>query len=467
MKNKMKKFSEKEKRDLSDKLYQIAERNELIFKKMLEEVGVDTSKIKIIDRAKFTTKYIPDVLEELLEKYGPSKILMDDEDVKNEALDLIQRRFHEDLAKQIVKSWNIYYILRHCKILEPLKIDESVTLIPFNGWSCNDFLEVIDRLFYKSGLPASRLSEEIYEEMKEYFRKLYSEKNPTGLLIFQEIEAETEKEVYDKTKNYAENVLLCVSNLTNSSIEIGGWVVEGVLNGIKRIHPTIYFPYYKPTYMIPKGIEEVTKRILQNVDENHLLKLALKYENEALYENEEKFRILKRWSALVFIADEYSQRRTTNGKLLTKHDIQKITTYIQTILNDKNHFEMTSTIEDKIRTNVSQINYKKAKDKVRDLMNWVGHPIKTLDDAEKDIIDVIYQHRNCIVHRGGCYKSDENIREECEGPAYCRKCKLGLKELNGELSRILTRIIGKFVNVEFEFHSEIPEHIKRILTNGK
>lgn len=84
-----------------------------------------------------------------------------------------------------------------------------------------------------------------------------------------------------------------------------------------------------------------------------------------------------------------------------------------------------------------------------------------LDKKEKDVIDVIYQQINCIVHLGGCYKTDKNIKGECKGPAYCREFTLGLEELNRELSRMLTRVIGRFVDIEFEFSPETPENLKR------
>jgi hypothetical protein len=458
MKNKQVKFDERFKKELSGELYKIAERNETFFRKMLEESGVDTSKMKIVDRAKFVVKYVPDVVEELFEKYGTSRVLMDDDKIRTEALNLIQKRFHEDLAKEKVKSWNIFYMLLYCDTPKLMNLDKDIALVPFNGWPCNDYIEILDSVFSNLGPPASRLSEENLKAAKKHFLEKYREKNPISLLIFQNVKANTESEVYEKTKDYAEDVVLCMSNLTNCSIELRGWVVEGKLEGINVIRPTILFPIYKPTYMKPESMEKVAKRLLESIGKNHLLKLALKYEKEALSEDEEKFRTLKRWSALEFIAEEYSAKERLNEKLLSKSDIERITKTVKDILTIKN-VEITPKMEDKVKTNVGQINYKNAKEKVRDLLEWARCPVRRSDKSDKDIVDVIYQYRNCIVHLGGCYKNDKSIKGSCTGPAFCRESELELKELNCELSQMLAKVIGRFIGVEFEFHPETPNQI--------
>jgi hypothetical protein len=458
MKNKQVKFDERFKKELSGELYKMTERNEIFFRKMLEESGVDTSKMRIVDRAKFVVKYIPDVVEELFEKYGTSRVLTDNDKIRIEALDLIQKRFHEDLAKKKVKSWNIYYMLLYCDIPKLMNLDKDIALVPFNGWPCNDYLEILDNLFSNLGPPASRLSEENLKTAKEHFLEKYREKNPISLLIFQNVKANAENEVYEKTKDYAENVMLCMSNLTNCSIELRGWVIEGKLEGINVIRPTIFFPIYKPTYMKPESMEEAAKRLLKNIDKNHLLKLALKHEKEALSEDEEKFRTLKRWSALEFIAEEYVTKERSDKRLLSKTDMEGIARTIEEILTGKG-VDITPMIKYNIKTTVGQINHKNAKEKIRDLLEWAKCPIRRFDKAEKDVVDIIYQHRNCIVHFGGCYKSDKTIKEACRGPAFCRESELELKDLNCELSQMLAKVIGRFIGVEFEFHPEIPDHI--------
>jgi hypothetical protein len=453
-------FDERFKKELCEELSRVIENNELAVRKMLEESGVDTSKTTIIDRAKFLVKYVPDVMEELFEKYGPSKVFA--VEVKKEALELIQKRFHEDLAKQPVKSWNIYYLLLHCKIYKPITLLENVTLIPFDGWPCNDYLDIIERLSQNLGVPASHLSEENLKAAKKYFNKIYPEKNPISLLIFRDIEANTEGEAREKTKDYAENVVLCMSNLTNASIEIRGWLIEGKLEGINVLHPTINFSHYKPTYSEPEVLEKVAKKILENLSKNYRLELALRCERDALSDDQDKFRILKRWSALEFIAEEHfnsDKNSNLDKKLLTKRDVVEVTEFVKNIFG-KNNIEITPTIERRVTNYVSQINHKEAKEKVRDLLKWANHPIKKNDNSENDIIDVIYQHRNCIVHLGGCSKSDKTIKE-CNGPAYCKKSILGQVEVNRELSQMLTRIIGTFVGVEFEFNTKIPENIEK------
>jgi len=92
MKSEKTKFTKKFKKELSKKLYEMAEQNENLIRKMLEEAGVDSSGIRIIDRAKFVVKYMPDVMEELFKKYGASRVLMDDAKIKER----LPRDLHEE-----------------------------------------------------------------------------------------------------------------------------------------------------------------------------------------------------------------------------------------------------------------------------------------------------------------------------------------------------------------------------------
>jgi hypothetical protein len=398
---------------------------------------------------------MPDVMDEMFEKYGPSKVFTDE--VTKEALELIQKRFHADLAKQPVESWNIFYILLYCKIYKPITFLDNVTLTPFDGWPCNDYLDMMNRLYQNIGIPASKLSEENFRTGLDHLRKIYTEKNPTSLLIFRDIEANTEAEALEKTKDYADNLILCMSNLTNTSIEKRVWITERkTSDGVSLLNPTINFPQYSATYMDPDETEEVAKKILEKINKSYIVELALKCERDALSDEEPKFGILKRWSALEFIAEKFSDYEHPENKLLTKNEIEKIADFVKDILAEKNCV-ITPTIERRIDNYVGQINYKEAKEKVRNLLRWAKHPMGIDNNSEKDIIDIIYQHRNCIVHSGGCNRGDKT--KECK--AYCRESTMGQIEVNRELSQMLARITGKLVGVQFEFNPIIPENIKK------
>jgi hypothetical protein len=450
-------FDERFKKELCEELFRRLQDNELAIRKKLEESGVDTSKTIIIDRAKFLVKYMPDVMEELLEKYGLSKVFTDE--AKKEALELVQKRFHEDLAKQPVQSWNIYYILLHCKIYKPITFRNNVTLTPFDGWPCHDYLDMINRLFHNIGVLASGLSEKNLTTGMEHLSKIYSKKNPTSILVFRDIKANSEAEALEQTKDYADNVILCMSNLTNCSIEKRGWIIEGkTLEGINVLSPTINFPLYTPTYSNPDAIEEIAKRLIEKISKNYFVELALKCERDALSDDEPKFGILKRWSALEFIAEKFSDYGQPENTLLTRNEVEKITDFVKSILVEKN-CEITPTIERRINNYVGQINHKEAKEKVRNLLRWANHPMRIDNNSEKDVIDIIYQHRNCIVHSGGCNKNDKT--KKCNGSAYCRESTLGQIEVNRELSQMLARITGKLVGIKFEFNPKIPENIEK------
>ena len=218
-------FDEEYKKKLSEKLTKISEDSELALRETLEEKGVDTSEMQIIDRSKFMVKYIPDVMEELFKKYGTSQVLMDKPEIKNEARKLVEKKFHEELDKQKIRKWKIYYILLHCKIYEELNIEENIKLIPFDGLSCNDYFEIVDKIC--SAPPASELTEKSLENGKKYIANRHREKIPLSLLVIENLDANSEIEVYEKTNKYANDISLSMSAPTNSSIEIGGWIIEG------------------------------------------------------------------------------------------------------------------------------------------------------------------------------------------------------------------------------------------------
>lgn len=216
-------------------------------REMLEQAGIDTKKVKIVDIAKYLIKYFPDVIEELATKYGDIHTIIKEEKIEQEAMDLVQEKILDDLSKMPVKSWNIYYFLRYCILYEPMVLAENIKIIPFNGWPSNDYLEIVTRIMNNLGPPASAYSEKKFNKFKEYIRKHYSEKNSISLLIFEDVSASDENDIYQKTAHQLENIILILSNLTNSSIEIGGWVIEGTKDSFKELRPTVYFPIYKPT----------------------------------------------------------------------------------------------------------------------------------------------------------------------------------------------------------------------------
>ena len=60
------------------------------------------------------------------------------------------------------------------------------------------------------------------------------------------------------------------------------------------IEPTLYFEHYKQVYSTQESLEKTNKRILYEINKTHLVKLAMKYEKEPMYENDPIFAILKR-----------------------------------------------------------------------------------------------------------------------------------------------------------------------------
>lgn len=456
-------FSKKYKEKLSKDLFKMAEGHEKLFGEVLERSGADTSKIKVIDRSKFMTKHIPDVIEEMMEKYG-SDFTLSNPEMAKEARESIEKKFHESLPE--AKKWKVYHLLCHCKIPGKIEIDEKIHLVPFGEWPCDDYIKIMNKLSSSLGPFASDHSEELWKSSEENLKKRFGKENPAALLIFEDIEADSHITAHDKIAELADNITTTVSVLTNSHIETKGWLFEGKLDGLKESFPHIFFYKYTPTYTTPETLETTTQKILSNIDENYLVSLALKYQNESLVENEEKFRMLKLWSALEYIAEEYAKK---SEELLSKPERKKIVKFImdeiieEKIKDSKDKEEKVKKIKSMISNNVGNINHKNAKDKVRDLLEWCEYPLEKLDeDKDRDILDLIYQHRNCITHAGGCAKSEGKECDPREYPKYCRESDLDLPNLNRKLHRMLKSFIGKSVGIKFEYSSVIPEDIKKL-----
>lgn len=439
------------KEKLVQDLYKITENNESTAKKVLQELGHDTDKIKIIDKSKYMVEFIPDTMEEMKEKYGED-VSFNDLEIDKEFREILEKKLQESLSKP--KKWNVLYLLHHCKIPREIDLGENIQLIPFGEWSCDDYINIIDRLTSSRGVPISDSTKDLLEESKKRIISTFGQLNPLALLKFSNINAGSQDEAYDKTRLHATNITTILSVLTNASIEIKAWMFEGIFgNGLKNINPGVFFWKYEPVFLDPDTLEKTSTIILDKFNNNYLLQLALKYENDAIMEIEDKHRMLKRWSVLEYIAHDYS--KSISKELLSKKDISKIVDFIlkDVICDD------SKKIKQKVQNSVSDMNRKNAKDKVRDLLIWCKYPIKEIGN-DKDILDIIYQNRNCITHAGGCYKYD-NTKEKCKTSTYCRNSDLDMFELNRELSRMLKSFIGRCVGIEFGYRPEVPESIKQ------
>lgn len=350
---------------------------------------------------------------------------------------MIKKEIQQVLSKKD-NLWEVYYILLHCYIEEPIYFNENIILAPKGEKSNNDFLEIIENISEPSDSSNSEMNKN-WNQIKEMTKNFHEKKNPIALLIFKDVKAENTIEAREKTENIAQNIILTIGVITNSCIDLIGWMFQNNRGMIFNQR----FPYYNPVSINVDELSEISNKILNKLDENYLVKLALRYENEALNDSELDFSLLKRWTALEFLGEEYS-KLLEKDKLLSKSDITKITSFIiSNVIPEKNE-----KIKEKVRNSVGHINHENAKDKIRDLLIYLNYPLEAYEN-NKDVLDIIYQNRNCITHNGGCYKYNEN-KEKCNGPKYCKESELDLDDLNGALSRILVHFIMKLVGYSFE-----------------
>lgn len=369
-------------------------------------------------------------------------------------------KYEEDFKKFLEYSdvnfgkWNVIYLLLHCKIPRKMKFGKDIQIIPFGEWSCDDYNYAFERLI--SSRTANADFDEIFDKQK--IKEAFGRDNPLGLLIFNNISAKSQKDALNKTKEKASSIITTISVLTNSSIEIKGYLYEELFGrGLKTINPEIFFFGYHNVFIDPDDFEISTIRLLKGSKDKYLVQLALKYLNDAQMETEEKYRMLKLWSALEYIAEDYVER--TSKKLLSNESKSEIIEYIL-----ENHVARDSPeIIQKVQNAVGDLNRRNAKDKVRDLLDYCNYSIRDsvmgLKNI-KNILNIIYQNRNCITHSGGCYKYDDT-KKECKNQAYCKNSDLTLFDLNRELTRMLKSFIGKETNMKFKYQEEVPESIKK------
>jgi hypothetical protein len=217
-------------------------------------------------------------------------------------------------------------------------------------------------------------------------------------------------------------------------------------------------PHYSPPFFQKETLEIGINKILNKVPENILVKLILKSQKEAIYENDDsEFGVLKRWSLIEFLAETF---HFTESKIFNNEEIEEIIRFVKS--KDKSNSKI---IDERIINCVNNMNVRAAKEKVKTFLIELHCPIKKIDNSEKDVIDISYQIRNCIAHSGGCYKRDRKIKmRDC--PAFCRDSELDLKELNLELTKIIRHILGVFIGVQFGYEEKIPDDVRKEYNSG-
>lgn len=453
MKPKKIKLNEKEKQKLIEELISLTKKQELAFRESIEKKDIDPNSLVVVNLAQHLVRYIPEVMEELFDKYGFERVVTDKNEIMNEGLEEVRKRFLKDLESNEVEEWTIYYILYDCKIPKEIKLSKDISIFAFGGRSGLEYLEIVERVI--NSFIGYQISKNPYEEI---FQKEHTKRNPVAILRMEHIKAKSYTEVIEKTQNIAENITLSLSFFTSSYVDMRGCVISGRIGKFHTIFQHMIIPHYSPPFFQKETLEIGINKILNEIPENILVKLILKSQKEAIYEDDDsEFGVLKRWSLIEFLAEKFPFKES---KIFNNEEIEEIIRFV--ISKNKSNSKI---IDERIINCINNMNVRAAKEKVKTFLVELHCPIKKIDNSEKDIIDISYQIRNCIAHSGGCYKRDRKIKmKNC--PTFCRDSKLDLKELNMELTQIIRHILGVFIGVQFGYEDEVPEHIKKNYENS-
>ncbi len=345
-----------------------------------------------------------------------------------------------------MKKYDCVYVFKYCKLEKELMINENVKIIPFDeGLEFSSEFDLIRNVSEKIGMEL-QADEETQRKLIETQR----EKVGISILQIKNVQTNNESELFKMVDPYVQNLVCVLSMLKNANIEIFLKFALPIERSSK-IETFVQLKYRSVDYNKRDEIvnHDLVEQYLQRfpfhpiIEENTILKLSTVLYHEYLGEQNRQMRFLRLWLILELQAE--SKISAKPEKLFLVDDIQKIKKLLIETLEEK---EITLEERDeKIQRVLSALNYSPIKEKIRALLEQ--HDIKVEKvDGGKDLTDVMYQLRNCIVHSGGCKKygdSPNNCKEK-----FCRDSQISLSELIVKLRDYLIRIIGRDMKIDFK-----------------
>ncbi|MEE8167818.1 MAG: hypothetical protein V3T58_02960 [Candidatus Hydrothermarchaeales archaeon] len=345
-----------------------------------------------------------------------------------------------------MKKYDCVYVFKYCKLEKELTINENIKIIPFDeGLEFSSEFDLIRNVSEKIGM-------ELQADAETQRRLIETQREKVGISILQikNVLTDNESELFKIVDPYVQNLVSVLSLLKNANIEIFlKFALQ--MDGSSKIETLVQMKYRSVDYSKRDEIvdHDSVELYLQRVpfhpiiEEDTILKLSNVLYCEYLGEQNRQMRFLRLWLILELQAE--SKISAKPEKLFLVDDKKKIKNLLIETLEEK---EIPLEERDKrIQKVLSVLNYSPIKEKIRALLEQ--HDIKVEKvDGGKDLTDVMYQLRNCIVHSGGCKKyggSPNNCKEK-----FCRDSQISLSELIVKLRNYIIRIIGKDMKIEFK-----------------
>ncbi|MBR9701896.1 hypothetical protein GOV13_03160 [Candidatus Pacearchaeota archaeon] len=355
------------------------------------------------------------------------------------------------MKKRKQSIFHAFYFLKNCKLDGEIELEKGVKLIPFEGFSVKSDMELVEKFMKERGkdfgfeldrnFPQSAL-----ETKKKYMKKIKM------AVLFIPIRADTIENVKKTLDPVADNVMFILSAFKNTYVERAGYFAIDVSgkNGLKT-HAIYYFDIkkiYKDYDSRKLSDDKQITMVLSKIQDIHhtiekydLIKHSKQLYYEYIAEDNEDWGFLRLWNILEIQSE--NRTKLTKTKIFTKKDIKKIRKVLYQTLDTKDIDDQLKS--KKISSILTSLNYPPIKDKIRKMLGEYQLDLNPIDESH-DIIDQIYQYRNCLIHYGGCAKK-RSLRVSCE--SWCKNSIMDSDTLRKELRNFVLQIIFRDFNIYF------------------
>ncbi len=351
-----------------------------------------------------------------------------------------------------MRQFNVFYVLKHLYLEAPIQIDDGALLIPLEGMSCEDELEIADQLIaVKTQLGWHRgilTSPEEWSAQREQLSAECRDSVKLSVLVIPGVEAHSREGARELTEMYAKDLSQILSLVRNVTITIPLWEIDDVTDPeLKRAAFSFTRRGSDITYQNGESRQRLLEEILRGIPFSNLLeqqpalRMALRWYLEAYQERNPDTKLLKFWIALESLAEHASE---DGGPSFDKEHLRKVGNQLIE-LGTASGWEQR-TLKNRVNGALSQLNRASIKEKIRELLLNEKMGIERISRT-KDVIDVLYEARNLIVHYGGIETLPEAIRRTIKN----LDKRLGgqdLGKLRLKLRNLLWPILGRRLRIE-------------------
>lgn len=361
-----------------------------------EVIGNDPSITTQQDIINLTSNDFGICLFEIRKSIDPCKTLLDLENRYKKILIEREKKFHSGIGSNLndkAREYEGYAFLKNCFINEKMRIGQC-ELIPAGALSWIDEINHIQ----------SFIKNHTFMNLNEIL--FHAEQSqPVTVVYFPKIFACSHKSSIDIIQKELEPLQLILTLSGSGYSSIFSIIVIDILTG--KSFDTFTFPLNSSKRFLLGGANPTfINKKFNKLKYSPQIKLYFTLFREAIVEENIEFRYLRLWNILETIAQskKYTNlpKRNWNGNIIKKSGrIEHI--------KDQVYELMRETLQPHGFT--------------ENIIHIIDSRISSLKQENAgSLVSIWYQHRNCMVHQGGCFPSN---------PKYCNKssCKAAHNEI--------------------------------------